>query len=248
MPVECSLFWTLTEPLASEKSLRPLHTGMQHRYIMSASSEVTAAQKAYQSVKARILSGELPPSEMITEGEVAHQLGISRTPVREALLRLEVEGHLRLYPKRGALVVPIAPAQIHEIFDARLLVESHAAHVACGAPEASHARLLEILSVVINQQSQAIDDGELQRYAELDAQFHHHLIGAGGNTLLTEFATSIRERQQRLVAASVDRDADRARVYLEGHRTLYERLRDRDPVGYSDTLAEHLNTAKGTLL
>lgn len=215
---------------------------------MSASPEATAAQKAYQSVKSRILSGELAPSEMITEGEVAQALGISRTPVREALLRLEVEGHLRLYPKRGALVVPIAPAQIHEIFEARLLVESHAATVACAAPEESHARLLEVLSVVIEQQRRAIDDGELQRYAELDAQFHHHLIGAGGNGLLTEFATSIRERQQRLVAVSVDRNTDRARVYLDGHTALYERLRDRDAAGYIATLTEHLATAKATLL
>src|SRR5699024_3327401 len=98
---------------------------MQHRYIMSASTMTSAVQRAYQTVKARILSGTLPAAEMLTEGEIAAELNLSRTPVREAFLRLEVEGHLRLYPKRGAMVVPISPAEVHDLFEARLLIEAH---------------------------------------------------------------------------------------------------------------------------
>lgn len=215
---------------------------------MSTSAVSPAAKTAYETVKTRILSGALPATEMLTEGELATELGISRTPVREAFLRLEVEGHLRLYPKRGAMVVPISPAEIHDLFEARLLIESHAAQRICTRPEPSRQRLLEVLGIVLEQQDAAIAADDLSRYAELDAQFHHHVISMGNNALLTDVATGIRERQQRLVAASVEADSDRARDYMAGHHALLKRLEAADATGYRAELEAHLNSAKAALL
>ena len=77
-----------------------------------------AAETAYQHTKRHILTGGLPAGTMLSEGEIAGQLGLSRTPVREAFLRLETEGWLRLYPKRGALVVPVAPGEAEAVVEA----------------------------------------------------------------------------------------------------------------------------------
>ena len=80
---------------------------------------------------------------MVSEGDVAGELAMSRTPVREAFLRLAAEGWLRLFPKRGALVVPVAPGEAEAVVDARLLLESHAVDlVATGPDDGRRARLV----------------------------------------------------------------------------------------------------------
>src|SRR5918912_405073 len=87
----------------------------------------TATDRAYRHVKDAILSRAYPGGRLLTEGEIASAVGVSRTPVREALLRLEGEGLLSLYPKRGALVLPVSAQEVHDVLEARELVEIHAA-------------------------------------------------------------------------------------------------------------------------
>src|SRR3954471_1159568 len=94
---------------------------------MKASNVMTAAKdRALDYVKCQVLTGAFPGGELISEGEVATALGMSRTPVREAFLQLEAAGLLRLYPKRGALVVPVSPDEVRAVLDARLLMEDFA--------------------------------------------------------------------------------------------------------------------------
>src|ERR687894_2602632 len=87
---------------------------------------MTRTEAAYTYTKQRVLDSTFAGGELITEGEVADALGISRTPVREAFLRLEGEGLLRLYPKRGALVVPVSAQEVDAVMETRLLVERFA--------------------------------------------------------------------------------------------------------------------------
>src|SRR5215213_815260 len=87
---------------------------------------MSAADRAYGYTKERILDGEYAQGRLIGEGEVSDAVGVSRTPVREAFLRLEAEGMLRLYPKRGALVVPISAREVEDVMETRALVERFA--------------------------------------------------------------------------------------------------------------------------
>jgi DNA-binding transcriptional regulator YhcF (GntR family) len=87
---------------------------------------MSVAERAYLFAKERILDGRYTGGELISEGDVAAGVGVSRTPVREAFLRLETEGLLRLYPKRGALVVPVSSAEVESVMETRLLVEQFA--------------------------------------------------------------------------------------------------------------------------
>src|ERR1700712_4805388 len=89
--------------------------------------KTNAADIAYEHMKEQIVLGTLAGGEMISEGEVATELSISRTPVREAFLRLQAEGWMRLYPKRGALIVAVTPDEIDDVLAARQLVEGNAA-------------------------------------------------------------------------------------------------------------------------
>ena len=91
-----------------------------------------AKDRAHDYVKRQVLTGAFPGGELISEGEVAAALGMSRTPVREAFLRLEAEGLLRLYPQRGALVVPVSSEEARAVIEARLVLEQFAARKVIG--------------------------------------------------------------------------------------------------------------------
>src|SRR5690349_23388986 len=87
----------------------------------------SATTRVYQHLKRAILEQLHPGGTLLTEAEIAEAVGVSRTPVREALLRLEAEGLVALYPKRGALVLPVSAQEVDEVIEARTLIEGHAA-------------------------------------------------------------------------------------------------------------------------
>lgn len=204
-------------------------------------ASLPAAEIAYRHVKNLVLDDRLAGGSMISEGEIAGQLALSRTPVREAFLRLEAEGWLRLYPKRGALVVPIAAGEADAVLDARLLLEVHAVEALRSVEE--RARLRTALESSIEQQVAALDRGDLDGYSGHDTAFHLAIVGAGGNALLTSFSVSLRERQHRMVARSLWRDVERARGFVRGHAELACLIGAGDTRGFADALRDHLRSA-----
>src|SRR4051794_3211856 len=102
-------------------------SGIRHGYSRDAyPAHMSASERAYRHVKERVLDGTIPGGELISENEVAEQLGMSRTPVRAAFGQLEAEGLLRLYPKRGALVVPVSAQETEAVMEARWVIERYA--------------------------------------------------------------------------------------------------------------------------
>ena len=210
-----------------------------------ATDRPAAAETAYQHTKQRILTGELPTGMMLSEGDIAGQLGLSRTPVREAFLRLETEGWLRLYPKRGALVVPVAPGEAEAVIEARLLLESHAVEALLTRPEAARQGLAARLSAIVERQVTALDAGDLDEYAREDSQFHLELVAAGANSLLLDFYVTLRERQQRMIALSMLEDESRGRGFVAEHAALIALIESGDASGFHDALRAHLHRAHG---
>lgn len=208
---------------------------------------ITATDRVYRYVKERIIEGQLPGGDMVTEGQIASETEVSRTPVREAFLRLETEGYLRLYPKRGAVISPISPEESREVFEARLLLESHAAEHICQQPERVRLGLVEQLAINLDAQEAAIESGDLSAYSSMDADFHHAVVQAGGNRLLFGFFCTIRERHQRLIFASVGGDHHSAKAFVAGHRELLEHLRAGNTAGYQSALIKHLTLAEDIL-
>jgi len=201
----------------------------------------------YEHVKRRILDDDLRGGALISESEIATALDVSRTPVREAFRRLQSEGYLQVLPQRGALITPIAPGEISDVLEARLLIETRAAAHVAARPPRDRAALLARLEAVLDEQDDAHRAGDLARYSALDADFHLGVIEASGNALLTSFARSLRERQQRLVAHGVHGDTDRGTGFLAGHRRLLDRLHGGDAAGYAEELAGHLAAVEEAL-
>lgn len=201
-----------------------------------------AAETAYAHVKDALLSGRLPAGEMLSEGDVAAELGVSRTPVREAFLRLAAEGWLRLFPRRGALVLPVAPGEAEAVVDARLLLEGHAVEVAVATPRTRDALVAE-LRALLDRQRRAVRDGDLDAYAEHDSAFHLALVAAGGNPVLTAFAGTLRERQRRMIALSVGASGERAPGFVAEHEALVAAVEAGDAARFRTALHAHLHDA-----
>lgn len=214
---------------------------------MAAADRPPAAKdRAYAYVKERILDGAYPGGELLSEGEVAEALEVSRTPVREAFLLLEAEGLMRLYPKRGALVVPVSPGEVRDLMDTRLLVERDAARrVARDA--GGRERVATELQELLDQQQQALDAGDVPAFVRTDRDFHHAIVAAAGNAILTRLSDSLRDRQRRMVATTVARDPALMRRFLDEHRAICDAIGAGDARTAGRLVEWHLDGARAGL-
>ncbi len=188
----------------------------------------TAKDRALDYVKSQVLTGAFPGGELISEGDVAAALGMSRTPVREAFLRLEAEGLLRLYPQRGALVVPVSPDEVRSVMEARLVLERFAAAKVVGRGPAACAAVFQRLSDELQRQRAAVDRADWPEFLDADRTFHAITLAESGNAILSGFYTSLRDRQMRMIGESALRDPERVTTILDEHRDIAEALRDGD--------------------
>ncbi len=179
-------------------------------------------------VKTQLLTGAFPGGELISEGDVATALGMSRTPVREAFLRLEAEGLLRLYPQRGALVVPVSPDEVRAVIEARLVLEQFAATKVAGLGPAVRAALFERLSGELHRQRDAAAAGDWHEFLDSDRAFHALTVDESQNAILSSFYSTLRDRQMRMIGESALRDPDRVTTILDEHAGIAEALRDGD--------------------
>lgn len=201
----------------------------------------SASERAYLHVKERILTGDLEGGELISEGEIAEQLTMSRTPVREAFLRLQAEGWMRLYPKRGASITPVKPQEADQVIEARALLESHAVAKISGDSDRA-AQLAGELSSIVDRQQQAAERDDLAGFTIADADFHATIAGAADNDLLQDFYAGLRDRQRRMTRDSVQRSADTRQRILDQHRRLITLIADGDADGFAAEITEHLHS------
>jgi len=143
-----------------------------------------AAQQAYNTLRAEIIEGVHPPGARVTEQEVAISAGVSRTPVREALRRLEAEGLLRFVPHQGAFVTSWSDQDAEDIFELRAMLESYTARLAANKATAEDVGHLRQLAE--NQCREAADrsPGYLERIADLNSRFHRRLEKTAASTRL----------------------------------------------------------------
>jgi DNA-binding GntR family transcriptional regulator len=205
----------------------------------------SAADRAYVLVKRQIISGGYAGGTLISEGEVSAAAEVSRTPVREAFLRLEAEGLLRLYPKRGALVVPVSASEIRDVLDARLVIEEHAARTAIGAGR--HHELATELRAILGKHDDPDVPRDASRFTEIDQQFHGTLVDAAGNRLLAGFYAALRDRQLRMGTAALVRDPGRYDAILAEHAALADLIDVGDAEAVVSALTAHLAATRATL-
>jgi DNA-binding GntR family transcriptional regulator len=206
-----------------------------------------AKDRALAYVKNRVLTGEFPGGELITEGEIAAALGMSRTPVREAFLRLEAEGLLRLYPQRGALVVPVSSDEVRAVIEARRIMEKFAAAKVIRRGSAARAEAVERLSSELQRQREACLTSDIHEFLDSDRAFHCITLDEADNPILAGFYASLRDRQMRMIGESAIRDQQRLTTILDEHRAIADAVRDGDPRRADNAIETHLASTMNSL-
>ncbi|MCX2968067.1 GntR family transcriptional regulator [Streptomyces sp. TRM70308] len=199
---------------------------------------VPAAERVYGHVKQGVLERRYEGGTLLTEGELAEAVGVSRTPVREALLRLEADGLLRLYPKKGALVLPVSAQEIGDVVETRLLVEEHAARRAAPPPPGLVAELEELLA----RQRALAEAGDLAQVAVVDRCFHATIVRATGNQILTRLYDQLRDRQLRMGVALMHAHPGRVAQNLTEHGEILDALRAGDAEAAVAAVHRHVSS------
>ncbi|HEY5835662.1 GntR family transcriptional regulator [Streptomyces sp.] len=211
------------------------------RQVTNTPKSPPAAERVYSHVKRGVLDRSYEGGTLLTEGDLAGAVGVSRTPVREALLRLEAEGLLKLYPKKGALVLPVSAQEIADVVETRLLVEQHAvAKVVGAAPPGLIARLEESLA----EQRGHAEHGDLAAFAVADRSFHAEIVRAAGNRILAHLYDQLRDRQLRMGVAVMHAEPSRVAKNLTEHTRILEALRDGAAHDAAEVVDRHVSWVK----
>lgn len=202
------------------------------------------SDRAYAHVKQRILDGTYSGASLVSEGEIADELGTSRTPVREAFLRLQAEGWMKLFPKRGAMILPPGPDEGSDLLEARILIETNAARAVENASAARRQHLAAQLREILKTQHEYFDAKNPVGFAEADVEFHQELVRFGDNPILTAFFRTLGERQQRMTTQSVWTSKAHTELALKEHQDLIDKIEHGDADGLADDLREHLENVR----
>ncbi len=213
--------------------------------------ESSAADRVYAFVKEGITSRRFPSQELLSEGQIAEAVGVSRTPVREGLLRLEVEGLIKLLPKRGALVVPVTPSEMADVMETRRLVETFAVRkvISTGA----NPQLLVLLGAHLSEMRAAMTRHDAAAYVDSDRAFHAEIVHAAGNQILESLYSSLRDRQLRmgvvnlLDPTSSAGDISRMRATLAEHKAILDAITKGSLRAAEAAVTTHLDAAERLL-
>jgi DNA-binding GntR family transcriptional regulator len=208
---------------------------------------LSGRETAYAFLRDTVLSSPAATGTFLNEQELATRIGVSRTPVREALLMLQAEGLVEMVPKRGAYVPAMSGRQIGELMDLRGVLERHAASTSLklGSPPVA-----EMQGALDAQASIAAAPGDdaAQRFIEIDAQFHQILIDAAGSDLLSRTYAGLRARQLRVGLTAVFEATDRQAKVCSEHQAIVDALAAGDEDLAHQMIDDHLGITLQILL
>lgn len=205
-----------------------------------------AVDKAYQTVRERIVRGVYPASSRITEQEVAAVAGVSRTPVREALRKLHAEGLLEFVPHQGAVVTEWTSEDRDDVFELRAMLESYGA--ARAARRITNEGIVELRQLAEDQYHESISktDGYLERVGALNSHFHRRIHEFAGSARLVSALSSLIEAPLIMKTFSAYQDEDLIRS-ASHHLEIVRALEARDGDWSAALMRSHVLGARGAL-
>jgi DNA-binding GntR family transcriptional regulator len=194
----------------------------------------------YRSIKQSLLDGTLKELARLTEESLATQLGISKSPVREALNRLESEGLIRIESRRGAHVRQFSAKEIRDLYNLRVALEVHSIEEATITP-----KLLRDLAASVNRTKKFLLDGDKLRHIEEDMYFHARITAAAGNDELSRVLENVQQKSLLCRSKSYELSATTAPV---AHKRIYLALKSGDKQEAQVAMREHILFVRDRLL
>jgi DNA-binding GntR family transcriptional regulator len=202
------------------------------------------SSRAYAHLEKAILIGELKPRERLVEFELAERLGLSRTPIREALRRLEERGLVRILPRRGAVVADLSPEDAESIHEVRVCLETLATRLALGAITPQQVAQISELEAAC---ARLASSGDIIALMAANDRFHDAIYGAATNPCLLDLIRQLRQRVN-LLRYNAWSLPDRIGRSLAEHRQMVRMLRARDAARMGNLIRKHLRPAKDVYL
>ena len=207
--------------------------------------DIPLKEKAYLKLKDKIIKCKLQPGEMINEIELAEKFSMSRTPVREAILKLSSEDLVTIYPRKGIMVSEITLKDIREVFQIRELIEPEAAKKFHN--NMSEEYLISMRKKFEEIEFQLIGDVAL-KYYDLDIEFHKYIIASTKNDMLIEFIDKIYDRDYRIRVKSTLMIEDIEDRSKPEHFEVIDALLSGNSENIYNTLKTHLENSKKAAL
>ncbi len=200
-------------------------------------------QTAYRRLREAIASGQFHPNERLVEATVATRLGVGRTAVRAALVRLDQEGLVTLEPNRGARVRLISDREALEIEEVRATLEAMLARRA--ASRATPTDIRELRQVVLEMR-QRVEKKDAIGYSDLNARFHQRIWAAADHATASRLVGSLKSQSIRLQYQTILRPGRTDRSLRE-HEAIFNALKAHDPDGAEEAMLAHLAEVQETL-
>ena len=195
----------------------------------------------FQTLRQAILRGELKPGERLMEIQLANKLGVSRTPIREAIRKLELEGLVLMVPRKGAEVAEITEKSLNDVIEVRGALEELAVDLAC---QRITEEKMEELKCAAKEFEKALHTGDLTAYAEADVKFHDIIYMATENQKLVQLLYNLREQMYRYRVEYLKQEEVHQTLLTE-HQYIIECIEKRDSQSAKAAILTHVeNQAK----
>lgn len=201
-------------------------------------------QHVFENLKNAIVKGDIPPGGRLIESRLAETLGISRTPVREAIHKLEREGYLKKLSRGGFSVLGLSREDVEETFGIRSVLESYAARLA-----AQKHRKTDLIPLEkkIKLYQKHLESKDLNALPDINTEFHDLLYALSRSPKLIHMINNLQDQIYRF-RQLILRDEIMAKMSNDDHKDMLERIRRRDAVGVEHLVREHLARGKKAVM
>ncbi|MFI3207776.1 MAG: GntR family transcriptional regulator [Eubacteriales bacterium] len=190
----------------------------------------------FNTLRQAILRGELKPGERLMEIQLANKLGVSRTPIREAIRKLELEGLVLMIPRKGAEVAEITEKNLRDVLEVREALEVLAVQLAC---ERMTEESIEELKRAAIEFEEIVETNDITKIAEADVQFHDVVYNATGNQRLVQLLNNLREQMYRYRVEYLKKESVRPAIITE-HQELIKHISNHDKDAASNNICKHI--------
>ena len=197
----------------------------------------------FNTLRQAILKRELEPGERLMEIQLAERLGVSRTPIREAIRKLELEGLVLMIPRKGAEVAKISARSLRDVLEVRRALEELAIELAC---QRMTEEDLGELQKAQDEFKKAIADGDAMRIAETDEHYHDVIYSGTQNAKLIQMLNNLREQMYRYRLEYI-KDADKRKILILEHERVLKAIRDRKVAEAKEAMREHIDNQEITV-
>ncbi|MBS3994936.1 MAG: GntR family transcriptional regulator [Alkaliphilus sp.] len=198
----------------------------------------------FEHLRNSILNGELKPLERLMEVQLAEQLGVSRTPVREAIRKLELEGLVIMVARKGAYVADVSVKDILDVLEVRCVLEGLAASLAAERMTEEELEKLELISYNFKRH---VENNDTEGMIEKDMQFHDQIIQATRNPKLIQIAQSLKEQVQRFRITYFSEYSNTKELLME-HQAILEAIANRDAAMAQKVAQQHIDMLEQTIV